>query len=181
MAKSGAIVPEWWKAYGIPLTETDWRNIKLYCTASEDCWDWTEAVYFVRLAPPFLIRYGADDEYDTPLIYIGCGALKQRWGAHCKDWLSGLGRWLPDGRYEIWAFEHPQYRKIEQDALFKFQKNYRRLPLANRNGGADNQIEYDDAFYEVDRKDRRHWWALSPLQPDVLEYFNKGVLEDEAA
>jgi hypothetical protein len=85
MAKVSGL--KWWKACEIPLVETEWRNIKLYCSGNDDCWNWNKCVYFIRLAPPFMIAYGDQEEFDSPLIYIGrtkagSGAIKQRWSAH---------------------------------------------------------------------------------------------------
>src|SRR5258708_7653055 len=96
---------DWWKACEIPLVETDWRNIKLYCTDANDVWDGSNCVYFIRLGPPYQIAYGNDDESHSPLIYIGQGSIKQRWPGH-RGWLAALGRWLPGARYEVWVIEN---------------------------------------------------------------------------
>ena len=166
----------WWKACEVPLAETEWKNIKLYCNRELPAH--VKGIYFIRLAPPFMIRYGSDEEFDTPLIYVGCGKdVKMCWDRHRRNWLPGLGGWLPGGRYEFWGFEHKDYKNIEQDALFKFKDEYGRLPLANRNGGSDKNLSYNEAFHEVVKGDSRYWWAISPIQPIVREYLKTGELE----
>jgi hypothetical protein len=172
-------VEKWWKACEIPLVETDWRNIKLYCTETDACWDWNQCIYFIRLSPPYMIACGDSDEGDSPLIYIGSGAVRQRWGGH-RAWMGALGRWLPGGRYEFWIWQHDLYKEIESDALLIFRERYRRLPLANLKSGTSAQNHsYDDTLYQVGEADRRYWWALRPTQPDVKVYFEKGVVLTE--
>jgi hypothetical protein len=172
-------VKRWWKACEIPLAETNWSNIKLYCADGNECWEWTECVYFIRLAPPYMIAYGDTEESDSPLIYIGSGAVRQRWGGHRK-WMNPLGRWLPGGRYEFWMFQNELYKEIESDVLALFREKYGRLPLANLRGGAsDQEHSYDDTLYQVADADRRYWWALRPTQPDVKEYFETGIVTVE--
>jgi hypothetical protein len=172
-------VSKWWKATEIPLVETEWRNIKLYCSDNEDCWNWTQCVYFIRLAPPYMIAYG-DGDLNSPLIYVGSGALKQRWREH-RDWMRELGHWLPGGRYEIWALNHPLYVEIESDALFYFRNICHRLPLVNAKGGGKNQTHsYDDGFTQVYDSDRRHWWALRPIRKELKDAFEKGTLPAES-
>jgi hypothetical protein len=170
-------VEKWWKATEIPLVETDWRNIKLYCKDAGDFWNWSNCVYFIRLGPPYQIAYGGDEESNSPLIYIGKGKIGQRWGGH-RNWLEALGRWLPGGRYEMLVFQNDLCNEIESDLLTLFPRHYGRLPLANRKGGAGAQKHtYDDNDLETAAgADRRYWWALRPTQPDVQEYYEKGVL-----
>jgi hypothetical protein len=176
-------VENWWRAHEIPLVETDWRNIKLYCGNTEDVWNWSHCVYFVRLAPPFQIAYGNNDAFHSPLVYIGKGSIRQRWGHHCKTWLRPLGHWLPGARYELWAFDNDRYDEIESDALLLFREKFDRLPLANRRREQALQIhEYDESFYQVAAPgDRRYWWALRPTQPDVKEYFDSGAIPADDA
>lgn len=169
-------VQKWWKAHEIPLVETDWRNIRLYCDDNDDVWNWNQCVYFIRLAPPYQIAYGNDDKFHSPLIYVGKSAIRQRWSEH-RVWMEALGRWLPGARYEVWLFQHALCKGIESDALLLFRENYGRLPLANRRSEEPVQKHsYDDSFYQVAKADRRYWWALRPTQADVEEYFDKGVV-----
>jgi hypothetical protein len=167
-------IKKWWKATEIPLAETDWRNIKLYCAETQDVWDWTNCVYFVRLSPPFQIAYGKGD---SPLIYIGRGAIKQRWSKHRTNWMNPLGRWLPGARYEVWLFEDDRNTEIETDGLSLFSESYGRLPLANKQGSGAwvRKHNYDESFTQVAEADRRYWWALRPTQADVRTYFDTGV------
>lgn len=167
------LIKRWWKATEIPLVETGWRNIKLYCADTEDVWDWDNCTYFVRLSPPYQIAY---DKADSPLIYVGKGAIKQRWSQH-RVWLEALGRWLPGARYEVWLFQDDRCEEIESDALDLFRESYGRLPLANRKAGTSvRKHTYDDSLYQVAEADRRYWWALRPTQPSVKEYFDKGLV-----
>jgi hypothetical protein len=137
--------------------------------------------YFIRLSPPYMIAYGDSDEVDSPLIYIGSGAVRQRWAGH-RVWIGALGRWLPGARYEFWIWQHDLYKEIESDALLLFRERYGRLPLANLKGGTSAQNHsYDDTLYQVAEADCRYWWALRPTQPDVEEYFEKGVVLTEQA
>jgi hypothetical protein len=169
-------IKKWWKACGIPLAETDWRNIRLYSSENEDVWKWTQCIYFIRLAPPFQIAYGPNDESNSPLIYIGKGAIKQRWAEHTK-WISDLGHWLPGARYEVWLFQHPLCAEIESDALWLFRQAFGRLPLANRRReNSRKKHEYDKNLHQVSEHDRRYWWALRPTQKDVKEYFDRGIV-----
>lgn len=176
-------VKQWWKAREIPLVETKWRHIKLYRDNEVDISNWSRCVYFIRLAPPFQIAYGENDNSNSPLIYIGKGAIRQRWIHHCKEWIGPLGDLLPGARYEVWAFQHDLCEEIESDALRLFQQGYNRLPLANRIGGVGRQKHtYDESLYQVagvDERDHRYWWALRPTQADVKEYFEKGALPSE--
>jgi len=68
------VTVKWWKASEIPLGETEWKNVELYC--HQEMPQGVPGVYFIRLSPPFTIRYGTDEEYDTPLIYFEKGALE---------------------------------------------------------------------------------------------------------
>jgi hypothetical protein len=165
----------WWKATEIPLAEPGWHNIKRYCAETQDVWDLTHCVYFVRLSPPFQIAYGEDD---SPLIYIGMGAIKQRWSDHRTNWMNPLGRWLPGARYEVWLFQDTRCAEIEADSLSLFREKYGRLPLANKIGGKSERMHhYDESLKKVARPDPRYWWALRPTQPAVIKYFEKGVVD----
>ncbi|WP_144031541.1 hypothetical protein [Bradyrhizobium cosmicum] len=174
-------IPAWWTATEIPLIENDWRNIKLYCRNSslETPWDWKNAIYLVRLSPPFAIRYS--DSLSSPLIYVGSGAIRQRWAYH-RWWLERLGYYLPGARYEVWVSRHAQYKRIEADALFNFQNHAGRLPLMNRRMEEQNRGDPEDyqENYHVDLidRDRRYFWAIEPIERDVLEYFDKGKFEE---
>jgi hypothetical protein len=168
-------VKGWWKAKEIPLGETDWRNIRLYWTQEADFWDWKDTSYFIRLAPPFCIRYG---EVDSPLVYIGSGAIQNRWPNH-RDKLRALGETLPGGRYEIWVMRDAKYEDIEADALLMFRSWTGFLPLINRKVESDSvRHKYEKDFLSVADADRRYWWAVSPRRPDIEEYLNKGAKED---
>jgi hypothetical protein len=168
-------IKKWWKATEIPLVENDWRNIRRYCDEEHEWWTWNRSVYFVRLSPPFQIKYSekAKEPY-SPIIYIGQGAIADRWKYH-RQWISALGYWLPGARYEIWATAHENCKEIESDSLTMFREHYGRLPLANRkSGGSKKVFNYDDTFHLVDKADRRYWWGLVPTQKDLSEYFEKG-------
>jgi hypothetical protein len=79
---------DWWKAKEIPLVETDWRNIRLYCEQRENPFDRDRCLYVVRLAPPYAITYGDDERHEvtSPLLYVGSGSIQQRWSTH-REWL----------------------------------------------------------------------------------------------
>lgn len=171
-------LPKWWIASEIPFIESDWKNIRLYCNSSERQWDWNDAIYLFRLAPPFAIRYSSS--MYSPLIYVGSGAIRQRWAYH-RWWLEHLGYYLPGGRYEVWVTRHAQYKRVEADTLHMFQKDAKRLPLMNRRNEKHNRGDgngYFENYYSTFvAADRRHFWAIEPLQKDVLDYFDKGKFE----
>jgi hypothetical protein len=174
----------WWKALEIPLSESDWRNVKLYCALDTNWESDKEYVYVIRLSPPFAIHY---ERADTPIIYIGrahnASSVKQRWNSHIANWIKPLGRWLPGGRYDMWVLEDHRYKEIESDFLTLFKQEFGRLPLANFQGGVPDGIvrhTYDEGELgglADATSDRRYWWALTPLQADVKAYFDKGVAE----
>jgi hypothetical protein len=172
-------LPEWWIAREIPFIENDWRNIQLYCKDPETPWKWKDAIYLIRLSPPFAIRYSDEP---SPLIYVGSGAVRQRWSDH-RWWLERLGYYLPGARYEVWISHHPEYKRVEADALFLFQQDKKRLPLMNRkteSANRGNELGYDKDYYETFvEADRRYFWSMEPFQKDILEYFNKGKFEGE--
>ncbi|WP_147292642.1 hypothetical protein [Undibacter mobilis] len=167
----------WWRATEIPLTESDWRNIILYCSGSNEVWDWKNSIYFIRLGPPYQIAYDKDD---SPLIYIGRGSIAQRWSSH-RQWLEPLGRTLPNARYEVWAFDDARCIDIEANALNLFLDAYGRIPLANRNRPGSTKVKYvyDNMFTQVAAGDRRYWWSIRPTHPDVQEYYDRGRSKDD--
>jgi hypothetical protein len=172
-------LPTWWIAREIPLIENDWRNIQLYCKDPQAAWQWNDSFYLIRLSPPFAIRYAENSA--SPLLYIGSGTVKQRWSSH-RWWLERLGYYLPGARYEVWITHHPEYKRVEADALSIFLKDKKRLPLMNRkleSAKAGNSSDYDRDYYdEFARADRRYYWSLEPSQKDIKEYFEKGKFEE---
>jgi hypothetical protein len=172
-------LPDWWIASEIPFIESDWRNIQLYCNEPETPWKWKNAIYLIRLSPPFAIRYS--NEISSPLIYIGSGDVEQRWSYH-RWWLQRLSYYLPGARYEVWISHHLEFKRVEADALFIFQDKTKRLPLMNRRSEAGNRGDehgYDKDYYSTFIKaDRRYFWSIEPFQKDVREYFDKGKLEE---
>jgi len=64
-----------------------------------------------------------------------------------------------------------------------FKNKYGRLPLVNQKQGAPDESErheYDDeGLYELADADQdpRYLWALTSRREDVIEYFEKGVVE----
>lgn len=172
-------LPDWWKATEIPLIENDWKNIRLYCSSPETPWSWTDAIYLIRLSPPFAVRYS--ETISSPLIYVGSGSIQKRWASH-RWWFERLAYYLPGARYEVWVSHHPEFRRVEADALFLFQQDTKRLPLMNRR--TEESQRGDESGYAADyyspfvKADRRYFWSIEPLQEDVLEYFDKGKLEE---
>lgn len=172
---------EWWKAREMPLLETDWRNIKLYCESEENPFEWTRCVYVIRLAPPFCIAYGDDSEIESPLIYVGSGSISQRWSDH-RDWLYELGHTIPGGRYEVWVCQprtqknYTFYEQIEADILDFFRNKTGYLPLRNlKLEGDTGRHTYADGFFdEIIKPDRRYAWAIYPRLGQIREYYEKG-------
>ena len=172
------ITLDWWKATEIPLSESEWRNVKLYCD-KDTYWDTSsKCVYVICLSPPFAVCY---DKGDSPIIYIGRTqngkTFRQRWKSHIATWINPLGRFLPGGRYEMRVLEDHRYKAIESDFLFLFRESYGRLPLANLQGG-DKKVKHGYDQKELDElaiRDRRYWWAIRPRQQDVKDYFDRGI------
>lgn len=173
---------EWWKAREMPLLETDWRNIKLYCESDENPFEWERCVYVIRLAPPFCIAYGEGTKIiESPLIYVGSGALNQRWSYH-REWLYELGHTIPGGRYEVWVCrpkcrKNPSfYEQIEADILDYFRTNTDYLPLRNLKleGNTGRHTYVDGFFNEIIKPDRRYSWAIYPRIGQIREYYEKG-------
>ncbi len=176
----------WWKATEIPLADTDWRNIRLYCKnqGTGDPWSWTRCVYCIRLAPPFAIHYEDDDERRclvSPLIYIGSGSIKQRWSSH-REWLGELAYALPGARYEVWVCQ-PRvknapyaYKGVEGYLLTTFQKQCGFLPLRNRKiqGHPEHYGFNKEIFDEMAGDDRRFTWAIWPQRGPLERWYYKG-------
>jgi hypothetical protein len=167
---AGPIKIDWHKVKEIPLAERDWKSIKLYFDQANagNFLDWENCIYLFRLSPPFCIKY--NDE-QTPLIYIGSGAIKQRWATH-RDWLAELGATLPGARYEVWIAQHLSFREIEADALYQFKEWCRLLPLVNRKAANPAKLLYGENEIEsIVEYDKRYSWALYPMRADLEEYY----------
>ena len=161
---------DWHKVKEIPLGEGDWKSIKLYFDEANagEFLDWENCIYLFRLSPPYCVKY---NEKATPLIYVGSGAIKQRWASH-RDWLISLGTTLPGVRYEVWIAQHSQFREIESDMLYEFKNWSRLLPLVNRKAANPAKLTYGEN--EIERivdYDKRYSWALFPVRADLEEYY----------
>jgi hypothetical protein len=175
-------IENWWKAFEIPLIETDWRSIRLYCTDEEDPFRWSRCVYIIRTAPPFVLSYGDNAELESPLIYVGRGNIRQRWRHHRK-WLAMLGHSVPSGRYEVWvsrprgrAYE-AAYKDFEADILGEFYSRAGCMPLFNkRHERSRREHDYNDGlFEEIFSKDARYTWAMYPIRRGVIrDAYQKG-------
>jgi hypothetical protein len=164
------ITIDWHKVKEIPLAEREWRSIKLYFDEANagDFLEWENCVYLFRLSPPYCVKY---DEKMTPLIYIGSGAIRQRWATH-RDWIARLGSTLPGARYEVWIAQHLQFREIEADALYQFRKWCGLLPLVNRKSANPPNLIYGEHEIEsIVEYDKRYCWALFPVRANLEEYY----------
>lgn len=180
---AGIEIPSWWKATEIPLVETDWRNIRLYCNEDENPFDWDRCLYVVRLAPPYCIVYGEDCEIETPVVYIGSGVIANRWATH-REWLFELGYAIPGGRYEVWICRprcrnvKALYEDIEADILDHFRTKCGYLPLRNlRIEGTLRQHEYAPGFFDkIIEADRRYLWAMYPVRgAKITTWYSRGA------
>lgn len=162
----------WWSATEIPLTEDDWRSIRRYCNEDDDPLSWDRCVYLFRLSPPFCICYGDDCDLESPLIYVGSGSIRHRWGQH-RNWLAELGRELPGARYEVRVcrprarnnFE--VYADVEADILRDFSdRSQGWKPLWNKRTERHQRVHsYGDGFFEfVTQSDRRYKWSMYPTK-----------------
>ena len=161
---------DWHKVKEIPLAERDWKSIRLYFdeASAGNFLDWENCIYLFRLSPPYCVRY---NEEKTPLIYIGSGAIKQRWGSH-RDWLTALAPTLPGVRYEVWIAQHPLFRDIESDALYEFKRWCGLLPLVNRQAANPAKLTYaEEELERIVEYDKRYSWALHPVRADLEEYY----------
>ncbi len=174
---------DWWKAKEIPLIETDWRNIRVYCEQSENPFDWERCLYVIRLAPPYALTYGDDAKHNltSPLLYVGSGNIQQRWSSH-REWLYELGHAIPGGRYEVWVCQPRSrnnaavYADIEADILNYFSaKTNGWLPLRNlRREYSQRSHTYEDGLFdEIIRDDRRYLWAMYPTRGSVVDSYNR--------
>jgi hypothetical protein len=175
---------EWWHAREIPLGETKWPNIKLYFHEDGAAREWTRCVYFIRLAPPYAVVYGDDCQLESPLVYVGSGSIKQRWGAH-RVWLKQLGDAIPGGRYEVWVSQ-PRlqrrlefYKDIEADIIGEFRRRTGFLPFFNRSTpSTKRQHTYDAGFFDsMFKSDRRYGWAIYPRQGPLSAAYYKAAKE----
>ena len=175
---------KWWKATEIPLSESDWRNIRLYSDSDSGInpFEWERCVYCIRLSPPFAIHYGdtKKEELISPLVYVGSGSIAQRWSNH-REWLTYLGYTIPGGRYEVWVCKprvknsDEAYAGVEGHLLTKFREKTDYLPLRNKKvQSANKRHTYGDNIYnEIVKADRRYIWAIWPRSGDLNEMYNK--------
>jgi hypothetical protein len=172
-------IDSWWKATEIPLIETDWRNIRIYCDQEVNPFKWKRCLYLVRLSPPFSIVYGDECQLNSPLVYVGQGNIESRWSNH-RNWLLELGHAIPGGRYEVWVCQprcrnnRVLYKDIEADILVQFKaKSDGFLPLRNqRIEGTPRKHEYAKGFFDdVIKSDRRYLWGIYPIRGAVESWY----------
>jgi hypothetical protein len=174
-------IDEWWRATEIPLIDTDWRNIRIYCQQQEtDPFDWERCLYIVRLSPPYSIAYGPNCELESPLLYVGSGTLRDRWSTH-REWLYELGHAIPGGRYEVLAARpraqnNAAFYKDIADILVNVRETAFCLPLRNlRIEGTPRRHTYEDGFFSgIYKADRRYLWSMYPLRGDLKAMYCKG-------
>jgi hypothetical protein len=179
------VIPVWWKAQEIPLTETSFPMVKKYFHQVLPKGSLTSCVYIVRLSAPYSFVYGEDCEVESPLIYVGSGNLKQRWKSHTK-WLQTLGLTLPGGRYELWFCQPKRkgpeagkfYKDVEADILQWFNKNQKvgYLPFANKKlEKPKGKNSYEKNFFErLVQTDSRYHWAIYPRTNPLWNTYSKG-------
>ena len=179
---------KWKKVKELPAHINSWADLKYY--APDVDFPTKQCVYCIRLSPPFMIHYGTtepdkDNDFVSPLIYIGSGNGKGRLGSHLK-WLNSLGQALPSARFEIW-FAEPKvrnnsfaYKAFEGYLLKEFEKASRGwLPLRNKKTESNNN-NHDyapEAFENLIKHDRRYTWAVWPFHGSWSETYLTGGKE----
>jgi hypothetical protein len=182
---ANVVVPEWWRAQEIPLTEISFPKVKRYFHQALPNNVLKSCVYVVRLSPPYAFAYGDDCEVESPLIYVGSGNFRQRWKSHTK-WLQTLGLTLPNGRYELWFCQPTRkgpngtqfHKDVEADILQWFNKNRKvgYLPFANKKlEKPKGTNSYAKNFFEpLVKTDSRYHWSIYPRTKALLNTYLKG-------
>jgi hypothetical protein len=180
----------WLQVKELPTLVSSWHDIRYYAGSDVNI-PTKQCVYCIRLSPPYMIHYsgpskqGYDDDFVSPLIYIGSGNAKGRLGSHLS-WLRDLGQTLPNIRYEIWIAQPKvqnnakAYASFEGYLLHQFEKHSRGwLPLRNKKKQAFNPSHNypSNIFKEVVGHDRRYSWAIWPYRGKWNDVYRTGGTE----
>lgn len=137
--------------------------------------DLRHCVYVIRAAGPFAIQYG---EKYSPVLYIGCGNLRQRIVAHNRKWLRDLSAIVGHSGLQI-AVSVPKirtgrymHREMEAHLIDEFEERFGEIPLRNRIHGNHNQHNEIYVFcprnefkkpLTVGRGRKCYRWAVKPI------------------
>ena len=130
-----------------------------------------KGVYVISLASNIAIDY---DGKNSQVLYIGRGALKQRFSAHLKKWVPAITSSIYDFGLYFWMTEIKKqgnahlFKEVESDLIEAFRDEFRTLPLQNSiNGKSHNKFHnYENGWKKPFWRSQRlkNGWAIKPLE-----------------
>jgi len=129
-----------------------------------------KGVYVITLASNIAIDYGGKN---SQVLYIGRGALKERFSAHLKKWIPAITNSIYDFGLVFWMTEIKKqgnadlFKEVESDLIESFRDEFRTLPLQNSiNGKGHNKYHtYENGWKTPFKRSHRlkNGWAIKPL------------------
>jgi len=130
-----------------------------------------KGVYVITLASNISIDYSGKP---SQVLYIGRGALKQRFSEHLKRWIPAITKSIYDFGLIFWMTEIRKagsgdlFKEVESDLLVEFKDEYGRVPLQNKIRGKINEKlhSYENGWKKPFWKNKKlkSGWAIRPLE-----------------
>jgi len=133
-----------------------------------------KGVYVITLANNIGIEYGGEVPQVSQVLYIGCGALKQRLNAHLKIWIPAITSSIYDFALNFWMTEVKRqknatfFKEVESDLLWEFREKHKAIPLQNKIMGVSHDKLHSygrgwDRPLSNSSKKLKNGWAIKPL------------------